>query len=114
MSAPLLFVLARAALPPWGDRLVDIAEGVYDQWDDVVKAAKDGWTVDDDETLSEAVEGSIETFASRVDGYEPGDGAKLGAATAVIVRWIVKAPKLKREALFPKLAARRAARKAAE
>lgn len=109
---PFVLVIARAVLPPWGDRLVDIVERVYGEWDAVVEAAKDGWTSEDDDELAAAVSASIRAIPAP-PGSEVGDAAKLGDAAAVLVRWIVASPKRarSRKPLFPKLAAKAAERR---
>lgn len=97
---PLLFSLARAVLPPWGDTLVNIADRLHEDWQDVATAAKDGWGPEDDKTLSEAITHAIDE-APRPEGYVDGDSAKLASAAAVVVRWIVSSvPRKRRGTLF--------------
>lgn len=88
----ILFTLLRAALPPWGDDLVDIAEEVADDWERLVRAARQGWTDGDEDSVAGIVVGTVEN-APHPPGYREDDARVLGAAAAVITRWIAHAPK---------------------
>lgn len=103
---PFAYSLLRAVLPPWGDRLVDIAEGITDDWSAVTQAARDGWQDSDEAGIALAV---TETIATIPDppGHRPDDARKLGDAAAVLTRWIAHAPRKVARVKWPGLRRRK-------
>lgn len=89
---PLVYLLLRAVLPPWGDRLVDIAEGITDDWSTVAAAARDGWQDSDEAGIADAVTETVATIPD-IPGDRPDDARKLGDAAAVLTRWVAHAPR---------------------
>jgi hypothetical protein len=103
---PLVYLLLRAILPPWGDRLVDIAEDITADWSAVAAAARDGWQDSDEAGIADAV---AKTIAAIPDppGARPDDARKLGDAAAVLTRWIAHAPRKTSRVKWPGLRRRK-------
>lgn len=92
---PIVFMVLRGVLPPWGDDLVDAAEEVADDWERLAAAARTGWKAGDEQHVADIVTEAAEHIP-RPAGYQEGDPQVLGAAAAVLARWIASAPRKKR------------------
>lgn len=86
----LLAGIARSLLPDDLDPLIDVAEDLADDWAEVAKAYRDGAQPANDAAIARAVAATLDQ-APRPAGYAPGDSAAIGAAAAVVVRWIATA-----------------------
>jgi hypothetical protein len=82
-----VIALVRGLLPANLDWMPDVADVIVDAWPEILDAARNGWSDDTEQAVSDLVAGVVDP----IPGVSSEDARKIGIAVAVVSRLIAQA-----------------------